>query len=324
MRVKAMINDPNIFHLFCIAFTHEDVHRQENIDEYGEVYFPKSKIDYGNSYETLETIGDGSINKAITWYYQQAYPKLRISGNLSKVKAYMGSNIAIAEHFTSYFKLTQFLIAPPKIFDNPPVKIVGDITESFLGALEVAIEYKWGVGAGGVYGMGYATCARFVMTRCGELEEDKIPIRRNIVENNKMILKEIVDKLNKEYSIKFPDERKLFDERYKKVGKTQFKAFKYVTKQVRGDINTVEATLYFPKKYNPIVITRSMNEKLDVIKEVIAREFVKLLKDRNYAWPDNIDYSEGEHEVGHNLPIVEEMSKHYRGYPLLWVNNIDK
>lgn len=153
MRVKAMINDPNIFHLFCIAFTHEDVHRQENIDEYGEVYFPKSKIDYGNSYETLETIGDGSINKAITWYYQQAYPKLRISGNLSKVKAYMGSNIAIAEHFTSYFKLTQFLIAPPKIFDNPPVKIVGDITESFLGALEVAIEYKWGVGAGGVYGM---------------------------------------------------------------------------------------------------------------------------------------------------------------------------
>jgi dsRNA-specific ribonuclease len=308
-RVNEMIADDDIYLLFCAAFTHKDVHKEENVEIYGPVVFPlKRKIMYGDDYEALETVGDPTLNKTIIWYFQQAYPALRTPGIMSKFKGNMGENLQVGRHFTSHFNLWGLMIAPPEIMSNYG-KVVGDLFEALLGAMEVAVEYKFGPTSheGGVYGVGYATCASMIMKRYGEMKDSEFPLKRSELNVGRTIFKEMIDQLNKIYT------RELFpDESVKGVKHEPFK-FEYESVKHEGDQNKVKGTMTFPRDYPPIVIS-AIGKSVSIAQEKIAESFMRDLRCKYNTRVEDVDYTQGKTNPEYNLGILSKISS---GLPLL-------
>jgi dsRNA-specific ribonuclease len=94
-----------------------------------------------NNYEFYEILGDATINKCVTWYFQRRFPQFRKAGGV-KFLTRLKINIISTDGFASLSEKIGIAKYVRKTENEgiEPEKLLEDIFESFLGCLEFLVD----------------------------------------------------------------------------------------------------------------------------------------------------------------------------------------
>lgn len=159
--------DNNGIKLYEQVFTHKSVHNEFN-------------------YEILEFLGDGTLNKSISWYLARRFPQLccskgvkiltRLKINLISKKSF--SKFANTCHFWNFISITD------EERQTKKNKVLEDVFEAFFGATEFLIDDRI------CFGLGYSLCYNIIKNL---MDSDDISLKYEDLFDAKTRLKEIFD-----------------------------------------------------------------------------------------------------------------------------------
>lgn len=166
---KQQINvllDKNI-NLYEQVFTHESVHPEFN-------------------YEFFEFLGDGTLNKAISWYLARRFPELSCSMGKA-VLTRLKINLVSKKSFSKYahrLNFWKFISISQYERETKMNKILEDVFEAFFGLTEFLIDQDI------AFGLGYQMCYNMIKSF---MDTDDISLKYEVIFDAKTRLKEIFD-----------------------------------------------------------------------------------------------------------------------------------
>jgi dsRNA-specific ribonuclease len=180
---------------FSTAFTHESADRE-------------------NNYEFLETLGDATLDTCVVWYLAQRFPQIRCKAGsdiFTKLKITLVQSKNLAKLATE-LGFWDFISMAKNLNENPQdekVKILEDVFEACLAAVQLLLDGKYGIG------VGHVTCYKII---------SKLLDKKNI----RIVYEELVDAKTRL--------KELFDKPY---NKQRYGEFAYVDRSIRGDDDSI-------------------------------------------------------------------------------------
>lgn len=142
--------------------------------------------------ETLEFLGDGTVNKIVVWYLSRRFPQLMQPvgnnvGILARLKTNLVSKMSLAK-IGSLMHMERFITCTEDQWITSRTKIMEDGFEALIGALEQQIDFKIRIG------IGYAICYNIVVPLYDQIE---LSLDREDLYDSVSRLKEVFDQLKK-------------------------------------------------------------------------------------------------------------------------------
>lgn len=142
--------------------------------------------------ETLEFIGDVTVNKIVVWYLSRRFPQLMdLTGNnvgtLNRLKTNLVSKVSLAK-VGSLMHMERFITCTEEQWNIARTKIMEDSFEALIGAIEQQIDIRIRIG------IGYAICYNIVAPLYDQIE---LSLDREDLYDSVSRLKEVFDQLKK-------------------------------------------------------------------------------------------------------------------------------
>ena len=152
------------------------------------------------NYESLETLGDNTVNKCILWYISEHFYQLNnpyAIDIITRLKINLVESNSLS-NFSQKLGFLKFILVPKGQTELYIRKALEDIFESFIAVTEIVIDSKY------KKGMGYIVCYYLISSI---LEKEKLVIRYDDLVDPKTQLKELNDNL-KLFEIKYVNQGK--------------------------------------------------------------------------------------------------------------------
>jgi len=181
--LKDLDLNENDMKCYASAFTHPDVN-------------PVST----ENYESLETLGDNTVNKCILWYISDYFYQLNnpyAIDIITRLKINLAESHSLAK-FSKQSGFSPFILVPPNQTELYIRKALEDVFESFIAATEMVIDSKY------KKGLGYIVCYQLISNI---LEKENLHINYDDLVDPKTQLKELNDNL-KIFDIQYINDKK--------------------------------------------------------------------------------------------------------------------
>lgn len=176
----------------------EDIIDNVLLDDYGmSLYnsvFTHSTSDSVNNYESLEFLGDTTLNKSIAWYLSKRFPQLNCQAGV-KVITRLKINLISKKSFAGFAKhlgFWPFVSCDEETRQNKMDKVCEDVFEAFFAATEIILDNKYHIG------VGYNFCYNLIATL---LDSEKLSLRYEDLFDTKTRLKELFDHMGHGFGV---------------------------------------------------------------------------------------------------------------------------
>jgi len=157
--------------------------------------FTSPDVNVASNYELYETLGDNLLNNCVLWYISNRFPYLNMPDAvdlLTKIKIRIIQTKWIGD-LSESLGFYDYIYCPRDLSVINKLKVLEDVFESFLAALNMVVDSKY------KKGMGFVVCYRFMASL---LDEKEIPISYEFLADPKTRLKELFD-LHKTIKIQY-------------------------------------------------------------------------------------------------------------------------
>lgn len=157
--------------------------------------FTSPDVNVASNYELYETLGDNLLNNCVLWYISNRFPYLNMPDAvdlLTKIKIRIIQTKWIGD-LSESLGFYDYIYCPRDLSVINKLKVLEDVFESFLAALNMVVDGKY------KKGMGFVVCYRFMASL---LDEKEIPISYEFLADPKTRLKELFD-LHKTIKIQY-------------------------------------------------------------------------------------------------------------------------
>ena len=157
--------------------------------------FTSPDVNGVSNYELYETLGDNLLNNCVLWYISNRFPYLNMPDAvdlLTKIKIRIIQTKWIGE-LSESLGFYDYIYCPKELGVINKLKMMEDVFESFLAALNMVVDSKY------KKGMGFVVCYRFMASL---LDEKEIPISYDFLVDPKTRIKELFD-LHKTIKIQY-------------------------------------------------------------------------------------------------------------------------
>ena len=157
--------------------------------------FTSPDVNGVSNYELYETLGDNLLNNCVLWYISNRFPYLNMPDAvdlLTKINIRIIQTKWIGE-LSESLGFYDYIYCPKELGVINKLKMMEDVFESFLAALNMVVDSKY------KKGMGFVVCYRFMASL---LDEKEIPISYDFLVDPKTRIKELFD-LHKTIKIQY-------------------------------------------------------------------------------------------------------------------------
>jgi dsRNA-specific ribonuclease len=165
--IDSVLLSPKGLELFNTAFTH-------------------TTADNVNNYESLEFLGDTTLNKAIAWYLSKRFPQLNCQAGV-KIITRLKINLISKKSFAGFAKqlgFWEYVYLDDDTRQTKMEKVCEDVFEAFFGATELILDDHYHVG------VGYTFCHNIIAHL---LDSENISLKYEDLFDTKTRLKELFD-----------------------------------------------------------------------------------------------------------------------------------
>lgn len=236
--------------------------------------FTSPSVNSNQNYESLEFLGDSTINKIIVWYLSRRFPQLMNKENV-KTLARLKINLISKTTFSKIGRdlhIEQFITCTEDEWIKSQTKLIEDSLEALFGAIEYQIDSKIKIGAG------YAICYNIMKPLLDKMD---ISLEYEDLYDSVTRLKEVFDIFQKilgkvEYKT-VQDENKMFTTNIysiieQKPSITNDKSKSIEMTAADNAIKTFNSTIYSIIEQKKAVVSSSNTDRIIKLAEISAAE----------------------------------------------------